>query len=206
MTKIIITFVLIISQMMTAQTQFEQKMGQAMGLWGAGKPAEATALLERIAAVETENWLPNYYVVLINTTEAFKTKDLKTFRNLVDKAQSVLDAELLKDPKNVELMVLQAMVLTAWVAFEPGTYGMTYSGKIMGIYAQAEKLAPENPRVVMGKTEYEMGSARYFGTDLKPLCAKMQYAIELFATFKPQTAFHPSWGLDRAEKALENCK
>lgn len=206
MTKLIIAFVLIISQMMTAQSQFEQKMGQAMELWGAGKPAEATAILERIAAVEKENWLPNYYVALINTTEAFKTKDLKTFRNLIDKAQTVLDDELLKDPKNVELMVLQAMVLTAWVAFEPGTYGMTYSGKIMGIYAQAEKLAPENPRVVMGKTEYEMGSARYFGTDLKPLCAKMQYAIELFATFKPQTDFHPSWGLERAEKALENCK
>ena len=206
MTKIIITIALVLSQMMTAQTQFEQKMGQAMGLWGAGNPTEATAILERIASVEKENWLPNYYVALINTNEAFKTKDLKTFRNLVDKAQAVLDVELEKDPKNAELLVLQAMVFTAWVSFDPGSYGMTYSGKIMGIYAQAEKLDPENPRVVMGKTEYEIGSARYFGTDLKPLCAKMQYAIELFATFQPQSAFHPSWGLDRAQKALENCK
>lgn len=206
MTRIIITFALIISQMMLAQTKFEQNMGQAMELWKNGKTNEASALFERIGTVEKDNWLPNYYVVLVNTNAAFQTRDLKTFRSLVDKAQAVLDVELAKQPENVELIVLQAMIYTAWVAFDPGTYGMTHSAKIMGLYGKAEKLAPENPRVIMGKTEYEMGSARYFGTDLKPLCERMQHAIELFATFKPESAFHPTWGLDRAQNGLENCK
>ncbi len=31
-------------------------------------------------------------------------------------------------------------------------------------------------------------------------------AIELFATFKPETPFSPKWGLDRALEAQKNCK
>ena len=58
----------------------------------------------------------------------------------------------------------------------------------------------------MHRTNRDKSGARYFGTDLKPLCERMQHAIELFATFKPESVFHPAWGLDRAQKGLENCK
>ena len=30
---------------------------------------------------------------------------------------------------------------------------------------------------------------------------KLKKAIELFATFKPESALHPSWGLDRAQES-----
>ena len=48
--------------------------------------------------------------------------------------------------------------------------------------------------------------AEYFGQDTKPMCAQIEKAIELFATFKPETALHPSWGLDRAQAELKKCK
>jgi len=31
-------------------------------------------------------------------------------------------------------------------------------------------------------------------------------AIELFATFKPETEFHPNWGLDNAKKLSLECE
>jgi len=95
---------------------------------------------------------------------------------------------------------------TAWVAYDGATYGMTLSGKVVELYAKATALAPENPRVVYCKAEWDIGGAKYFGQDTKPFCKELERAIELFANFKPETAFHPNWGKDRAEALLESCK
>ena len=76
----------------------------------------------------------------------------------------------------------------------------------MEMYAKAEAIAPENPRVVFGKAEFQIGGAKWTGIDTKPLCAEIEKSIGLFATFKPETPFSPKWGLDRALEAQKNCK
>ena len=206
MTKIIVTIVLLVTSHLFSQGQFEQGMGKAFALWGEGKNTEASAMFERISSAEKGNWLPNYYVALVNTTTAFATKDKDQVNALLTKSQSALDIELVKYPNNAELLVMQAMIHTAWIAFDPMTNGMKLSGKVMEIYAKAEQIEPNNPRVVFSKAEFEMGSARFFGTDTKPICARIEKSIELFATFKPQTVFHPKWGLERAQEAAKDCK
>ncbi|MBF2708908.1 hypothetical protein [Flavobacterium soyangense] len=206
MTKIIIAFVLFITSLVSAQGQFEQGMGKAFQLWGEGKNTEASAIFERIAAAEKTSWLPNYYVALVNTTSAFGTKDAAQIDLLLAKAQNALDIELIKNPNNAELLVVQAMINTAWIAFDPMTNGPKLSGTVMGLYGKAEAIAPENPRVIFEKAEFEIGGAKFWGTDTKPMCAQIEKAIGLFATFKPETPFSPKWGLDRAKIALKNCK
>ncbi|HQE34395.1 MAG TPA: hypothetical protein PLQ70_06965 [Flavobacterium alvei] len=206
MTKIIIAIVFFITSLVSAQGQFEQGMGKAFQLWGEGKNTEASALFERIAAAEKTSWLPNYYVALVNTTTAFGTKDKEQINLLLTKAQNALDVELIKAPNNPELLVMQAMIHTAWIAYDPMTNGQKLSGTVMGLYAKAEAIAPENPRVVFGKAEFEIGGAKFWGKDTKPMCAQIEKAIGLFATFKPETPFSPKWGLERAEAALKNCK
>ncbi|MDD5152255.1 MAG: hypothetical protein PHC28_17555 [Flavobacterium sp.] len=206
MTKIIITIVLFISNLVAAQGQFEQGMGKAFQLWGEGKNTEASAMFERIAAAEQNSWLPNYYVALVNTTSAFGTKDATQISLLLDKAQNALDIELIKNPNNPELLVVQAMIYTAWIAFDPMTNGQKLSGKVMALYSKAEAIAPENPRVVFEKAEFEIGGAKFWGKDTKPMCAEIEKAIGLFATFKPETPFSPKWGLERAQEVLKGCK
>ena len=201
-TTIALFFVLVIS----AQGQFEQGMGKAFQLWGEGKNTEASAMFERIAAAEKNSWLPNYYVALINTTTAFGTKDVAQINLLLNKAQSALDIELIKTPNNAELLVVQAMIHTAWITFDPMTNGQKLSATVMGLYGKAQAIAPENPRVIFGKAEFEIGAAQFWGTDTKPLCAQIEKAIGLFATFKPETPFSPKWGLERAQAAFKNCK
>ena len=206
MTKIIVTIVLFVTAQLFSQGQYEQGMGKAFALWGEGKNTEASSMFERIASAEKDNWLPNYYVALVNTTTAFTTKDKDQINALLTKAQTTLDVEITKQPNNAELIVMQAMIHTAWIAFDPMTNGMKLSGKVMELYGKAEAIAPTNPRVVFGKAEFEMGSAKFFGTDTQPICAQIAKSIELFATFKPESAFHPNWGLDRAKEAKEACK
>jgi hypothetical protein len=206
MKKIITTIALLVVVIVSAQGQFEQGMGKAFQLWGEGKNTEASALFERIAAAEPNTWLPNYYVALVNTTAAFGTKDKEKMDLLLTKAQNSLDVELIKNPNNAELLVIQAMIHTAWITFDPMTNGQKLSGTVMELYSKAQVIAPENPRAVFGKAEFEIGAAQFWGTDTKPMCAQIKKAIGLFATFKPETPFSPKWGLDRAEAALKNCK
>ena len=206
MTKIITTIAFFVCSLLSAQGQFEQGMGKAFQLWGQGKNTEASDMFERISAAEKTSWLPNYYVALINTTAAFQTKDKEQINLLLAKAQKALDFEMVKNPNNAELLVVQAMIHTAWIAFDPMTNGQKLSGKVMELYAKAQAIAPENPRVIFEKAEFEIGAAKFWGTDTKPMCARIEKAIGLFATFKPETAFSPTWGLDRATVAAANCK
>ena len=206
MIKIITTITFFICSLVSAQGQFEQGMGKAFQLWGEGKSTEASDLFERIASAEKASWLPNYYVALVNTTTAFRTKDKEQMNLLLSKAQKALDAEMDKNPNNAELLVMQAMIHTAWIAFDPMTNGQKLSGKVMELYGKAQAIAPENPRVVFCKAEFEIGGAKFWGTDTKPMCAQIEKAIGLFATFKPETPFSPKWGLERALEAQKNCK
>lgn len=208
MTKIIIAITVFICGLLTAnaQSQYEQGMSKAFALWGEGKDKEASDMFERIAAAEKDNWLPNYYVALVNTTDSFQTKDEKTVIALLTKAQDALDTEMVKNQNNSELLVMQAMIYTSWVVLDPMTNGMKYSQKVMELYTKAQMIDNKNPRAVFCKAEYEMGGAKYFGTDTKPMCLEIEKSIELFANFKPETPFSPKWGLERAQEALKDCK
>ena len=206
MTKIILTVTLFVCSLLSAQTKYDDGMKKAFQLWGEGKNSEASALFERIASAEKNNWLPNYYVALVNTTASFQIKDKETISALLTKAQSSLDIELDKDANNVELMVMQALIYTAWIVYDPMGNGMKYSPKVMEIYTKAAIIAPENPRVVFGKADFEIGGAQFFGNDTKPMCDEVDRAIVLFGKFKSDVPYFPSWGLDRALETQKTCK
>jgi uncharacterized membrane protein len=206
MKKIITVIALFTVVLVSAQTQFEQGMGKAFGLWKEGKNTEASQLFERIAAAEKTSWLPNYYVALVNTTASFTEKDKTKVALMLTKAQDALDVEMIKDQSNSELYVLQALIYTAYVVMDPMTNGMKYSSKVMEAYAKAKSIDPNNPRAVFGEADYQLGGAKWTGVDTKPLCAQVNKAIELFGTFKPETQFSPKWGLERALETQKTCK
>ena len=206
MTKLITIIAMFVASIVSAQTQFDQGMKKALQTWKNGNSTEALVQFEKIASVEKTNWLPNYYIAFINTTQAFGEKDKTKMESLLRVAQKAQDFcnDLAMD--NPEVLVMQAMIHTASIVYDPMTNGQKLSGDVMYILNKAYKIAPENPRVVFQKASFEIGMAQYFGQDTKPMCAQIEKSIELFATFKPETAFHPSWGLDRAQEAVKACK
>ena len=205
MQKIAIILALFITHLLSAQTNYEKGMQKAFELWGTN-PIEASNLFERISAAEPDNWLPLYYAAQINIVNSFGEKDKDKLTAQLAKAQDLLNDATTISKNNPELLVLQALLHTAWVAFDGATYGMTLSPKVSALYAKAEQIAPNNPRVVLNKAEWAMGSARFFGQDTKPFCKDIEKALELFANFKPETPFYPKWGKKRAEQILEECK
>ncbi len=189
-----------------AQDQYSMGMQKAMELWSEQKIVEASNMFERIATAEMDNWLPYYYVAMVNTTASFGEKDEQKLKMQLKKAKEYIDNAKNISPDNAEILVQEAMINTAWMAFDGATYGMTLSGKNVQLYQKAAELAPNNPRVVFGKAEWDMGTARYFGKDTTPYCKDIERALQLFATFKPETEFHPNWGKERAEQIAEECK
>lgn len=205
MKKLSIIILVLISTLAKAQTNYEQGMQKAFQLWGTN-PTEASNMFERIASAEPDNWLPFYYAAQVNIVSSFGEKNEEKLAALLKKAQDLINDATAISKNNPEILVLQALLHTAWIAFDGATYGMTLSGKIVDLYAKAEVLAPENPRVVYCKAEWNMGSARYFGQDTAAFCKDLERAVRLFATFKPETPFGPNWGKDRAETLLQSCK
>ena len=204
-TKMITIIALFVASIVGAQTPFEQGMGKALQTWKEGKSAEAVAQLERIASVEKTNWLPNYYIALINTTQAFSEQDKTKMLSLIESAQKAQDVCSDLAQENPEVIVMQAMIHTASIVYDPMTNGQKLSSNVLYILNKAYKMDPKNPRVVFQKALFEIGMAQYFGQDTKPMCAQIEKAVELFTTFKPETALHPSWGLDRAKAELKKC-
>jgi hypothetical protein len=206
MQKLIIILVLLATSLLTAQSKYEEGMNKAFELWGTN-PVEASNLFERIAAAEPDNWLPPYYAAQVIILNGFLEKDGDKLKAQLDKAQGLINDATAISKNNSEIFVLQALLHTVWVAFDGATYGPTLAGKVASIYAQAEQMSPDNPRVVFSNAEWGMGSARYFGQDVTPYCEDMKRSIELFDNFKPETPFHPNWGKERAEQVIaESCK
>ncbi|MBV7267893.1 tetratricopeptide repeat protein [Winogradskyella luteola] len=206
MKNIIIIALLIFTGLIQAQTNFEKGMAKAFELWEADKWDEAENMFERIAKAETDEWLPNYYIAQINSLKSWNEKDEAVLKAQLEKAQEHLDSAMAKSEDNAELLIMQAQVLTNWVAFDGMTYGMKYSAKISDLYTKALKLEPKNPRAAFCKADWNMGSAKYFGKDTAPYCEDIKTSIKLFDTFKPESQFHPNWGKKRAEQVLEECK
>lgn len=206
MRKIITITAFFICSLLSAQTKYEENMSKSLALWDEGKPMEASALMERIVAVEKINWLPNYYVALINITEGFNPANKEKVAAMLEKAQNALDQATLISPNNPEIMVAQALIYTVMIVQDPMTNGMKYSPMVLDIYSKAKMIAPENPRVIFSKADFEMGGARWTGADVNKLCLEIERSITLFENFKSDVAFYPNWGLERAQESLKNCK
>jgi len=206
MQKIALIIAMLVSGLVSAQSNYEKGMNKAFELWTANNHVEAGNLFERISEADEDNWLPFYYAAQINIIYSFGEQDKEKLNAQLTKGQSLLDTAMAISPNNSDLLVMQALLHTAWVAYDGATYGMTLSGKITALYAKAEQLDPNNPRVVFSKAEWAMGSAKFFGQDTSPFCKDVKKALELFANFKPESEFHPNWGKDRAEQVLISCK
>ena len=203
--KIITLLTLVFTVSLSAQTPYEKGMEKAFELWKTNKTKEASQLFERIATAEKDNWLPPYYAATIEIIESFQIKEEATLIAKLNKAQIFLDTANSLSPDNPEILIRQALLHVAYMAFDGQKYGMTMSMKNVALYNKALELAPENPRVILSKAESDMGAARFFGQSTKPFCENIKKAIELSKKEEITIKFYPKFNVERAEKVLEQC-
>ena len=204
MKKIFLFIGVLCTLSLSAQSQYEKGMNKAFEFWGQGKMTEASNLFERISKAESNNWIPAYYAAYVNIMSAFGQKDEATLNSILEKATQQLDQAALNSPNNPEIIIMQALKNTAYIAFDGQKYGMTLSGKNAALFEKAIQIAPKNPRVLLQKAEWDMGAAKFFGQSTEPFCKDIEKALELFKNeTKSEVKFAPSWGKERAEQVLE---
>lgn len=206
MTRIITIIALTIAGMLSAQSKDSVNLVEAVSYFNQNQYQEAKNLFEKEVEANEKNWLPNYYLALIYSIEALENNGKQEkMKVLLEKAQQYQDKANRLQPENAEVMIVQAMIHTGWIVYNPMVYGRDLSLVVDHLYNKAVSIDPNNPRVVLQKASYDIGKAKYFGQDTQQYCAEVAKAIELFSTFKPESSLHPSWGLILAEKTYSNC-
>lgn len=202
---LVLTLAFMTASVVKSQTQYESGMQKAFELWKEGKSTEAVALFERIGQADKENWIPLYHAANVLIVSQFEMTDLTMKNSMLEKAKTVIEEAHKRSENNSEIITLEGMLYTGYVAMDPGTFGMKYSPMIMQLHSTAVALNPDNPRALANKIQYEMGSARFFGNDLTPYCAQMKEILPKFENEKSDVPFAPSGGFESAKLVAESC-
>ncbi|WP_397447472.1 hypothetical protein [Polaribacter sp. R77954] len=206
MKKSILIIAILCTGILAAQSKYQKGMQKAFAHWEKNEMVKASQLFERISKAETENWLPAYYTAYVEVLSAFGIKEESKLNAKLNRAQEFLDLAKSNSENNPEIIAAQALLNTAYIAFDGQKYGMTLSGKNAQLYAKALAIAPKNPRVILANAEWNMGAAKFFGKSTKPYCDQIKKAIELSKEEKIDIEFYPKFQLKRAEEVLQKCQ
>lgn len=167
---------------------------------------KANTVFKNLSKQHTNNWLPHYYVAQTLITEALmQIENTVLVKQKLEEAQLYLDKAHKLTVKNEEVIIMQAKIYLAYVISNSAVYGRQYSALISKLYNDAYSINPNNPRVILEQAKWNIGAAKYFGSDTSVFCADLEKALKLFDTFKQETKAHPNWGQQDAITALNNC-
>ncbi len=162
---------------------------------------QAVSQLERIAAAEPKEWLPNYWAAygLINLTYAEADADKKDI--ILDKADKFLAAAEKLQANNDEIEVMKAYLAGARMAVAPQDRWQKYGGMVAKSLQNAVKINPENPRAKLLEAQGIFYTPEAFGGGKKKSQPIFEDAINKFSKFKPASSIAPNWG-ERAAQWL----
>ena len=207
MKKILLSLSLLITATAFSQNEkYSQAMQKAMGDMDNAKTTEeiqsASATFERIGDAEKNQWLPYYYAALCQTNIGWRDQKVDKDQ-LAEKTKSLLNKAIAIE-KNSELYIIRSMVATQQMLVDPQSRWQTYGTESGEALAIAKSLDPNNPRSYYLEGTSVMQTPAAFGGGKDKAKPILQKSVDLFKTFKPASAFHPTWGQKMAEEALAN--
>jgi tetratricopeptide (TPR) repeat protein len=199
MKTIFLSIVSFLSISVLAQNNLENDLNKALN------SSEKSNLVELVKNYPNE-WLPKYYLALSEVVSVLEKENNNESSKMLDEAKSLINKLENQDPKNVEILNLKALYLTAEIVQDPLTNGGIYYPDVLETYQKALRLNPNNPRSVLGLAEFNINAANYIGTDITQDCKNVKKSLALFTNEKPKKN-EPKWGKERAEELLKNqCK
>ncbi len=160
---------------------------------------------ERIAMMETNEWLPLYYSAYCKVILSFQKEDVNEKDKLLQSAESHIDAALKLNPEETELYALQGFYYQAYIGLDPATNGQIYSQKANGAFEQALRLDDTNPRPYYLQAVNTMYTPEQFGGGMKAACPLFLKAKELFNSRELKNDLYPDWGKQDCENYCREC-
>lgn len=175
---------------------------------------KAANAFARIAANESDQWLPAYYQAYSHIMVAvanMQKQDMKTCQAHLDEAQTVLDGAMKIAPKESELHVLQGYVYQGRIWEDAMNKGPEFTPKVMQALQTAMALNAENPRAYYLMGQQLFHTPEFFGGGAKTALPMLEKAAAKFTSYEAPSELHPGWGeginaalLEEAKKQLAN--
>jgi hypothetical protein len=160
---------------------------------------------ERIAMMESGEWLPLYYSAYCKVILAFQKEDVTEKEKLLQKAELQIDAALKLNPDEAELYVLQGLFYQAYIGLDPVNNGQVYSQKANGSFEQGMRLDDTNPRPYYLHAVNIMYTPEQFGGGMKSACPLFLKSKELFNSYEIKNDLYPDWGKEDCENYCKEC-
>jgi hypothetical protein len=157
---------------------------------------------ETIVVSDKTEWLPYYYAGICNVLAAF-TKPKTEIDALCDKAELFARKADSLSKNNSEVLVLKSMIAAARINVNPLKRGQKYGMMATKFANEAVKLNNASPRAHFVKAQAILYTPPAFGGGEKKAKPVFELAVEKAKTFKPESALHPKWGREEAQKELK---
>ncbi len=166
---------------------------------------DAANYFERIASVDTNKWLPQYYAAFnYIMVGVMQEKNNKKDAFYIKAAIYIANIDSLHI-KNDETLILKSFLLGMEIAVNPMKRGKELGAKSDAFLEEANKMNPDNPRYYLLKADNFFYTPSMFGGDKVKACEFYQTSKDKFGVFKPLDDISPNWGLPRVNEMLTEC-
>lgn len=165
---------------------------------------------ERIGDAEKTQWLPYYYAALATVNMGYGLSGGQFGTNadkidpVADKAEALINKAAEISNNNSEVFVVKKMIATLRMTADPMNRYMKYGPIAAEALETAKKLNPENPRVYYLEAQDKFFTPEQFGGSKTEAKKLFELAMQKFASFKPESSIHPSWGKAMTESFLKS--
>ena len=161
---------------------------------------------ERIANAEKNQWLPYYYAAFCQVNYGFMAQDKDKVDAFADKATDFINKADSLMPNNSEISCIKSMIASCHMMVNPMQRWQEYGPESNGNMEKAMQQDPTNPRPYYLKGQGLKYTPEQFGGGCKTAKPELQTALDKYATFKPASELHPSWGKPQVEMLIQGCK
>jgi len=163
---------------------------------------DAANIFERIAQIETTEWLPLYHAAHAFTIMGFTEPDVLKKDLYFDKAQELLHRALAIAPDESELYTLLAFTYPGKITVDPMVRGITMVGKMNDALDKAISLNPDNPRSYYLRAVTLLNMPEAFGGGKAVAKPIFETARQKFNEFELPSPLWPNWGKESNEEEL----
>ncbi|WP_267739567.1 tetratricopeptide repeat protein [Myroides injenensis] len=203
MKKLFVLCFIVFGMPCMAQSKYELGMQKAMQEWQSGNSKNAKAVLERVAVLDKDNWIPMYYKVFIDITNGFNNPDNVEIVEIIENNRLIIERWL--DIGGDEWYVLKGMNETLELLTDPMNKGMQQTPIITKAFEKAISLNPKNPRALYSLASFYINSAKFMKVDTTYYCEMLHKSIDLFDLQGSDIPFYPSWGKEWAVNTKSKC-
>lgn len=158
-----------------------------------------------ISNVEKQEWLPLYYEAQCYILMSFVEENSEKRDEYLEKSNEIISSMIEMVPEESEVHALQAFYYTGKLVINPQERGQKYSALTGQAAGKALSLEPENPRARYLKISNEIGTARFFGSDVSQYCEQAQELVDEWDNYELKTKIHPRWGKAQVQGIVNSC-